>query len=502
MLPLRVTPARGCLLLWLAAGGTAAWAQSGGAGLVPALDVSISHVAGQRPEPNAAGAGLVAEVRPSLRYATRSGRLQGSLSYGLGLVRYSQPGSRFQAQHQLAASFQLEAIERQGYVDLTAAVGRQALSPYGLQSSAANQAGNANLLEVANVTVSPHFTARLGEVATLDLRLNAAAVNTRRSVAGDAVTTGGSLAVSSARGGARLGWGLTASATTTEPRAGARTTNDKALASLSYRPDPDLSLLLRAGHETASVLGGQRQGYQTTGAGLRWLPSVRTVAELNVDQRYFGRSHALTLSHRLPLSSVRYTSQRDVILAASPPGPAGPLTLYQLFFEQFASQEPDPVLREQLVLAFLLGQGQDPTATVGGAYVSTGPQLQQRHDLALSYGAKRLTLALQAFANRSGLLAAGAAIADGAQDLRQRGYNGTVSYRLTPTASFGLNGSRLMTKPTPVQGGTDLKSLTLSLTDRLGRHSTVSLSARYSVFNSSLNPYRESALKASLATRF
>jgi aminopeptidase len=64
---------------------------------------------------------------------------------------------------------------------------------------------------------------------------------------------------------------------------------------------------------------------------------------------------------------------------------------------------------------------------------------------------------------------------------------------------------RLMNKTDEVHitgPGTDLKSLSASLTDRLGRWTTLQLSASYSVFNSVLNAYRESAATATLSMRY
>jgi uncharacterized protein (PEP-CTERM system associated) len=191
---------------------------------------------------------------------------------------------------------------------------------------------------------------------------------------------------------------------------------------------------------------------------------------------------------------------RDITLSADPNSLRRPLTLYDLFFEQFASQEPDPGRRQQLVLNFLAGLGLDPAGTVGGGAINSGPTVLERNDIAWSYSLRRFTLSAQAFASETRQLL-DANVVPGDASLRQRGYTGSLGYRLTPTASFSLLGSRLMTKPTATQPGTDLKSLGLTLTDRLGRYVTAALNARYSVFNGPL-PYREAAIGASLGLRF
>ncbi len=465
------------------------------------LDTSLAYIDSRRDAGLLQGSDLITEVRPGFRYGSRSGRVRGSVNYGLGLVLHSRGSPSSEAQHQLSANLVGELIERRAFVDVSASISKQSISAYGQQSVAANRADNANLAEVGNLSISPYITGALGDVAVYNLRLNAVATNTRKSIAGDSTSTGGSFSLNSAKSGAVVGWGLNASTMTTDFRAGTESTSERAIASLNITPDVDWTFTLRGGKESTDIGATQQQSYSTWGASVRWQPSPRTTADINADHRFFGRSHSITLSHRFPLSSVRFTSARDVTLSSNPNGLGQPQTLYQLFFDQFASLEPDPIRRDQLVLTFLAGQGQDPNARVGGGFITPGASLQTRQDFAWNYSAKRLTLALQAFANRSGQIGSTSVTPLG-EDVRQRGYNSTLSYRLTPTASFGINGSRLMTKPTSVQSGTDLKSLSLSFTDQLGRRTTGALSARYSVFNSEINAYRESAVTASLAMRF
>lgn len=496
-----LTPAVACVSAVLAT--LPAAAQDGGrsSSFATTLDTSLTYLDTQRSDALVQGSDLITEVRPGFRYASRSGRVRGSVNYGLGLVLHSQGSPSSEAQHQLSANLTGELIERRAFVDVTASIAKQSLSAYGQQSVDSNRANNANLAEVATLSISPYFSGAIGDIAVYNVRLNAAATNTRKSIAGDSTSTGGSVSLNSASRGALIGWGLTASTTTTDFRGGTKSTSERAIASINFTPDVDWAFTLRGGRESTDIGAMQQQTYDTWGASVRWQPSPRTTADINADHRFFGRSHAITLSHRFPLSSVRFSSARDVSLSSNPNGLWQPQTLYQLFYTQFASLEPDPILRDQLVLTFLGGQGQDPNATVGGGFITPGASLQERQDFAWSYSAKRLTLALQAFANRSGQIGSTSVTPLG-EDVRQRGYNSTASYRLTPTASFGINGSRLMTKATSVQPGTDLKSLSLTYTDQLGRRTTGALSARYSVFDSAFNPYRESAVTASLAMRF
>lgn len=465
------------------------------------LDTSLTLLDTQRGDGLPEGTDLIVEVRPGLRYASRAGRLRGSASYGMGLVHHTRGSASSEVQHQLSAALTGEVIEKRAFIDVAASVAKRSLSAYGQQSINGNRADNSNLSEVGTLSITPYASGGIGDIAVYDLRLNASGTNARKSIEGDSTSTGGSVSLNSASRGAMVGWGLTASTTTTDYRATGESRSDRAIASLSIAPDIDWAVSLRAGKESTDIGALQQESYSTWGGTVRWQPSPRTLAEVNADQRFFGRAHAITLSHRWPLSSLRFTSARDVVTSSNPNGLGQPQTLYQLFFEQFASLEPDPGLREQLVLAFLGSQGQDPNTAVGGGFITAGASLQERNDISWGYSAKRLTLAWQAFANRSSLIGSTSVTPQG-EAVRQRGYNTTLSYRLTPTASLGVNGARLMTKATALQAGNDLKSLSLMFSDRLGQRTTASLSARYSVFNAATNAYRESAVMASLAMIF
>lgn len=490
------------LMVLLATGANPARAQEAGrrSGLSPTLDTRLSFVDTQRPVA-ADDTDFITELRPGFRFFSRTGRVQGSAAYSLGLVNHTQGSDTLDIEHLLSATLNAEAVEKFAFIDAQASASKQALSAFGPQSVDRNRRGNANLSEVANASVSPYVRGTLATVATYDLRLNAAATRARRSISGDSTTTGGSVTINSANQRALVAWGLNGSTTSTDFRGQGKSNNDRAIASLSLVPDPELTLTARGGREATNIGIGGRQTFNNWGGQVRWLPTERTIADVSVDRRFFGDAHAVTLSHRFPLSSIRFTSTRDINLGSNGNGLGQPQTLYQLFFTQFASLEPDPVLRDQLVRNFLAGQGLDPNAGVGGGFVNSGATVQQRQDLALSYSVRRLTLALQGFINRSRRFVDVATV-PGGDDVNQRGYNSTLSYRLTPTASVSLNGSRLITKATPARAGTDLKSLAATWSDRLGARATAGLSARYSVFNSSTDPYREVALSATLAMGF
>ena len=333
-----------------------------------------------------------------------------------------------------------------------------------------------------------------------EARYTVNATNGRHSIAADSSGATGSLSLSSAISGTALGWGLLGSTQTSSFRAGRETKNDRYSASLSYTPDVDLSFSLRGGQESTDIASASKTTHNNWGVGATWRPTPRTRAQFDTDDRYFGRSYRVLLEHRLASSSVQFSSSRDSSSGAD--GGAGQrITLYQIFFAQFASIQPDPVLRDLLVLDFLRAQNLDPNAVVSGGFLNTAVTVQQRLQLTMSYSGLRMAGSVQAFASNSHVVDA-AAVTPGNQDTQQWGYLVNASYRLTPDESLALTATRLVTQATPTQGSTNLKSLSLSLSSLLARRTSASLSVRYSVFTSAIDPYREAGITASLSQRF
>jgi len=78
----------------------------------------------------------------------------------------------------------------------------------------------------------------------------------------------------------------------------------------------------------------------------------------------------------------------------------------------------------------------------------------------------------------------------------------SLSHRLTLLSTLNLTGSMQDTLATASQPGTNLKSLALGWSTIINAHATAGLIARHSVFNSTIDSYRESAVSASLSLRF
>ena len=442
----------------------------------------------------------VTQLRPGLRVDSRSGRVVGSLEYNLNLSHHTKADFQGQnVQNFLTANVQAEAIEHWMYVDAAANITQQPASAYGQQSASAGSDDNANRIEVGTVRVSPYVRGSLASALNYELRLNGTATNGRRSMAADSSSTGGSFALSSAVPGALIGWDLTASSQTLGFRTGRKTQTDRVQARLSWFPDPDLTLNVRGGQESTDVADVVKTRYDNWGAGLTWRPSPRTRAQFDLDERYFGRSHQVTLEHRLASSSIRFTSSRDAVNGADPTAAGQRVTLYQLLDRMLTSSIPDATQRDAEVRLILQNANADANQLVSGGSINSAVTVTERNELNLGYTGHRMTGSLQAFSSKKRSLDPSAT---GTEPLQQWGYIAMASYQLTTTAQLNLMGSRLITQATAVQAGTDLKSLSLGWSNLVARRTTMGFNARYSVFNSATDPYRQIAVLASLSQRF
>jgi uncharacterized protein (PEP-CTERM system associated) len=463
------------------------------------FDATLSYLR-TTPEGGTGVSDGVLQLRPGVQLASRSGRVRGTLNYSLDVIQHTDRAQGSALRNYLNAAFTAEAVPNWAFVDAAASISQGTLSAYGQQSVDGVQA-NGNRTEVASLSLSPYVKGSLAGLATYEARLNGSATSTRDFPAGDSTSSGGSLSLASSSRGI-IGWGLSASRQRTGYREGRASSSDVATASLIGRPDPELTLTLRGGQESNDVIGLGRTTYGNYGAQAVWTPTVRTTVDLGADHRYFGASHHVLIEHRYARSSFRLSSSRD----SATPNVNGAsnsqvVSYYQLLDLIYTSSTPDPTARDQRIRDELRAAGIDPNAVAVGGPVNSAASLLNRQDLGWTYSGLRTTFSLLAFASSSSVIDTASAVS-GDANYRQRGYTLTVSHRLTPTASASFSGSDLKTLANGARAGSDLRSLSLNLTEQISRRVSASLAARYTVLSGSTNPYHESSLSASVGVRF
>lgn len=506
--PRNVTPHQALLAAAALACAHGVQAQgTSGLRLTPTLDIetAYSETRGRLADN---GREAQARVAPGLRISGATGSVRGSLDYSGSLIyragRDATQGHEWQ--NALSAAFLVEAVPNWAFVDAKASISQQAASAFGQQTAPGSLQSNANRNEISTVSVSPYVRGSLSGWADYEVRLQAGLSDSRDPTVADSRDTSALVSLKSPSRGTVFGWALTGSQERSEldNQPDRPLENSRVNATLRINPSPEVRFALSGGRE--SVNDGtlaERLVTNTSSLSFEWAPSARTSLQAELGERYFGRSKRVNFSHRSARTVWTYSLLRDVQTSADARSFGRPVSLFDLFFEQAASLVPDPDQRRQFVLAQLAGLGLDPNQVLVNSASSSGFSVNYRQDLSMGWSGLRTTFTVQAFRNtqnRIVTLGGGDPVLD--EPIRQSGYSSTLSYKLTPQTSVTFGGQRLMTLGNATQAGTDLKSANAGLTSQIGLRTSASLVARYTVFNSPTEPYRDTSVSASLGLRF
>ena len=483
----------------IGSGASAQGTGSTGVTVVPLFSISQSLTDNYKLSSTDRKADLITQISPGIQLTSRSGALQGNLTYSANGTVYARDSAASSVQNQLSAAGSAELIERRFILSGQATIGQQAVSAFDVQSpTPALNSGNRS--EVTSYSLTPLLKGRLLGEVDYQARVTYSATSSSGSTLGDSSGLNGAIDLAGTMG--RLGWGVDASRMSSRFEDGRKTFTGRAGASLNFAPDPELRLSLRLARESSDVSTTGTSSTVSWGGGVNWLPTPRTTFSFDADRRYFGDSHSITAQHRFARSIWTYTDSRSVTSGGVSGG--GRFSLYDIYFAQFASEVPDPVKRDAFVRQYLNFYNLDPNTVVSGGFLSGGSSVQRRQNLAVSFQGQRSTLTLTGFTSTSTSLGAAAAGSDLARagEVQQLGYNVSVSYRLTPTDALTVLLADQRTLDAGSVAGNGLRTFTASWKGVLGRLSQVSLGLRYAVFDADLNPYHETALFGSLSLRF
>lgn len=444
---------------------------------------------------------LITQISPGLTVTAKGGALQGFLSYSLNGLVYAQESAKNSAYHQLSSTGKLSLLEGRGGIEASASAGRQVISAYGTQSAGATSA-SANQAQVFSYSLAPYLAGKtLGDLSYRARLSLSQSISDAPTGNGDAKSLNGSVGLSSRIG--PLGWGLDISRTVSESQERPRTHNGRLTGSLNYSPDIEVQLAFRAGTEADDLRSGRSERTTTWGAGLAWTPGPRTTLNADMDRRFFGRSHAFSLTHRMARTTFNLSDSRS--LDTSGQSSRGALSNYDFFAQQLASIT-DAALRDAVVRQVLAARNLDPGGReIAAGFLTAGPTIQRTQNGSMTYQGLRSTITLLAFqtwsTSASNSVSTRGDLANG-NTVNQRGLSLSLSHRLTSDASLTITASQQKTASAGTVAGNDLRTVIATWSDRLGPYTNVSLGVRHSVADSDLNPYQESAVIGSIRLQF
>ncbi|MCB1994713.1 MAG: TIGR03016 family PEP-CTERM system-associated outer membrane protein [Rhodoferax sp.] len=502
--------AMACAAVLAGAVSGAAVAQQAGARpkleVTPALSVTQTLTDSYRAKGATVGDGRSSEaitsISPGLRVTSRAGRVQGVFDYGLIGVLHARDSTANEIQHRLSASGRAELVPNHLDLNASASISRQPTSAFGVQSVDGSLTAN-NQSDVRTLSLQPVLRGVLGGVVAVQASGTASRTDGGSQVGSR--STGASLTLSPAAAGRVISWSLTGSRQISDFEGGRKTTTDRAIASVIVRPDAELQVSVRGGVERSDLASLESRESENYGAGILWTPTPRTRVSIDGDRRQFGDAHQVALEHRFRRSVWRYSDSRSVNDGSTSNSAGSQITAYALFFELFASQEPDPVARDLLVRSFLERNGVSPdTLLGGGGFVTGAVSIQRRQELSFALSGVRTTFTAAVFQTTS---ERGDTLSSADDDLatgpvRQRGLSVSVTHRLTPTTGLNFNVSSQRSRSLAAAGRNNLDSVALGWNSRLSRQSTLSLNVRHAEYDSDTEPYTENAVTAAFSTRF
>jgi len=445
----------------------------------------------------------ITAINAAVRVVGTTASLRGSLDYSLTEYLYARHSGDNGPLSVLSAEATAEVIDGLGFVDLRGNYSQQAVSAFGSQSTDPALGAN-NRTDVADLYVSPYLRGRLGSTVHYELRASYDATRAKGTSASDVNNGVASLHLDGRAAAASLGWTADASHSVSRFLAGRRTFDDRLRAGMTYVVNPELQFGANAGRERTDLPSVDANSDATWGAQAEWTPTERTKLAATAEKRFFGTAHSLHFTHRTPSTVWPLSDSRD-ISTSNTQGKGGLGSAYDLFFLQFASVQPDPVLRDALVRSYLQANGIPVNAVVIGGFLSAAATLVHTQSLSFALVGARNTVTVMFSGSNSSRADKVAAVVDDLSnnnDVRQRGITLDWSYRLTPTSSLSATGGYQRSDSDSSTLQTTLKTLIATWTGKLGPRSSVSAGARHTSFDSPATPYRENALFASFRLAF
>lgn len=445
----------------------------------------------------------ITRLTAGLGWRGRSGSLRGYLDYALTSVVYARHSDRNELQNALNANVTADLIENRLQLVTSAAIARSAISAFGVQPGGGAD-GNANTTETRTLQITPTLRGPLGPELRYNAALGHAITSTSSAGVGDSTNTSANLHVEPVSQ-ARLGWSLDASHLTSDFKQGRSTQSDRLFGGMRLNLDAlDLQLTATGGTERTNIVNLDSARYSTWGVGASWTPSPVTRISAETEERFFGRSHSVSIEHRTPRTIFRLRSARTLSTNGSQvAGVRG--TASDLFFNQLASVQPDETLRRALVDRLLTALNIDPTRIVDTGFLRSAATLQDLLEFSAAWTGPRDTALLllnHGKTRRVDSLSNAVDDLSRVDEVRTSNLSLNLSHRLTPLSSLGL----ILGVQRSSSGQANLFNrqtlAELQFSTRLTPDSTVNFSLRRAHYNTGLQPYDETALSANYAVRF
>jgi uncharacterized protein (PEP-CTERM system associated) len=414
--------------------------------ILPSLGVESTLTDNVRLTPTGGRTDWVNQITPSLAINERGAHSNLSGSILLPIVLYTRESGSDTVRPEISLSGNAELYPRLFYIDASAQVSQQFVSPFGPRPQDLITSTD-NRQTVQSYRISPYFK---GEAAN-DIRYELRNSNEWTNASGTGDFTGRSYTNDTTANVSReprpFGASVDYHRTDTDFSSEDRSLMEIARLNASWKPNPEWELTVGGGYENNRFPLDSFAG-PTYRAEVRWHPSDRTNVDAWWEHRFFGGSYHFTLDHRTPLTAWSITAFRDI---TTYPQQLGTFStggdVNALLNSLFSSRLPDPIQRQAAVQAFIRDRGLPLVLTGPLSLVSQQVSLQESVQGTASILGARNSILVTIYRTRSEPVAGQTNfVADSLSqiDNTQRGVNAVWAYRLTPlyTLSSSIYWSR------------------------------------------------------------
>ena len=459
--------------------------------------------------------GFISELTPGIRIDAKTARLKAYFDYALTEQNYSTSSGRNRSQNALNTFGTFEAVSNWLYLDFSGIIAQQAISAFAPQSPSGSSI-NSNSTETSTYRLSPYIRGRIAGNVDYSLRYNWSTTNSNASAVSSIDVSDWSGQLRGGTGLQNLNWSLDATQQTSSYSLGRTTDAERLYGTATYTIVPQLRVSMSGGRESNNYASQNMESRATHGFGFDWSPTERTEISAFKERRFFGNGHRYSISHRFPLSSIRYSDTRDVSVLPNQFTTIGLGTIFDMFYQictqQLSSLYSDAVQLNQAAntcAANLVGQfGVPPNAQVTSSFLSSRATIQRSQQLALAFQGVQNTLTVIFNRNESQSIFAAGAVNDtfsqnNTTNILQHGFSINIAHNLSAITHVSLTTSR---QKSTGNGNNRLEATTsmyqANLNSNLGARTTGGITIRHTKFENSTNPFTENAIIGTVSVIF
>jgi uncharacterized protein (PEP-CTERM system associated) len=443
---------------------------------------------------------FVSQVSPGLTVAATGQRLKLQASYVIDNSFYSGSDYESKTNHRLNANATAALIEELFFLDGSANISQQNLSPFGTVTDNNINISN-NRVQVKTYKVSPYFRHKINNDVTGELRYSRDSVSSDSTLSRD--SEGDNLRVSINSGSAfkTLSWGLLYNHQDVHYERQAPLKTNMSTVSLAYALSAMFKLTGTGGYEDNNYLyqGAQAAGYFGT-LGFVWTPTERTNITFNSGQRFYGKTHALSINQRARMSIWSLGYSEDVTTTRAQFLVPATISTSNFLNQLWKTSIPDPILRQQTVDSFIRDSALPSSLSQPINTFSNQVFLQKSLQASVALTGIKNTAVLSIFNSSrealSNLDGNGATLPGPTGDVRQSGVNALWNIQLSPRTN--LSASAAYTKSNQINSGVkdNTTALRASISRQLQPKLRAMLEARHQHKNSNfaLGNYDENAI--------